>query len=85
VCCRNVVHRDGSEASCAKWIDIHIFIFSQFDNGQTETVKAELILANQKICVINMKLKDHYEVGKNSLFQLLTLIGVIIWYTIKYD
>ena len=69
VCCRNVVHRDGSdEASCAKWIDIHIFIFSQFDNGQTETVKAELILANQKLCH-QYALKDHDEVEKTHYFN----------------
>jgi len=56
VCCPNVVHKDGSEARRGKCIDIHtyIYIFSQFD-GRTETLKAEVILANQKNCVIDMR------------------------------
>ena len=61
----------------------HIYIFSQFD-GRKETLKAEVIFGKSKKMCHRYALKDHYIV-ENSRFQLLTLIGVIIWYTIKYD
>ena len=62
MCCPNVVHRDGREASRVKNADrytmdttyIYLYEYCQFD-GQTETLKIELILANQKFCVINMR------------------------------
>ena len=69
VCCRNVVHRDGSEASCAKWIDIHIFIFSQFDNMVKQKLKKPSSFWQIKKLCHQYALKDHDEVEKTHYFN----------------
>lgn len=80
VCCPNVVHKGGSETSREKCIDIQIHIISIYLANLT--VVKQKLLANQNFCVMKKCAERSLSSWK---FQLLTLIGVIIWYTIKYD